>query len=182
MTISIALFRGINVGGKNILPMKTLTSALTGVGLDRVRTYIQSGNVVFRSGKSDPHLLSREIKTAIAKSHGLEPEVLVLSVDELRSAMNGCPFAGGETDPKTLHLLFLASVPTEPDLERLEELKISSERFQLADRVFYLLAPEGIARSKLAANVERAMGVPTTARNWRTATRLLSMAEELIDA
>ena len=152
---------------------------LESIGLENVLTYIQSGNVVFQSTTTDANQLSQTIKTAVGESHGLAPEVLVLSIGEFHDAIAACPFTDGDPDPKTLHLSFLASIPTDPDLDRLEVIRSPSERFQLAGSVFYLHAPEGIGRSKLAANVERAVGVTMTARNWRTVTKLMSMAEEL---
>jgi len=179
MTTYIALLRGINVGGKNILPIKELASVLESIGLENVHTYIQSGNVVFQSATTDANKLSQAIKNAVGESHGLSPEVLVLSIDELRDAIASCPYTDGERDPKTLHFSFLASIPSDPDLDRLEVIRSPSERFQLAGPVFYLHAPEGIGRSKLAANVERAIGVTATGRNWRTVTKLMSMAEDL---
>lgn len=180
MTPYIALFRGINVGGANILPMKELASVLKSLGLRNVQTYIQSGNVVFQSETTDADDLARAIKVAVGKSHGLAPEVLILSIEELRDAIAACPFSDGDPDPKTLHLSFLASTPTDPDMDRLEASRSTSERFHLADRVFYLLAPDGIGRSKLAAKVETALGVPATGRNWRTVTKLMSMAEDQV--
>ena len=179
MTVHIALFRGINVGGRNILPMKELTSVLESLGCENVRTHIQSGNVVFHSTTSDVKQLTHAVKDAVRESHGLTPEVLILSIDDLRDAICSCPFVDGDPDPKTLHLFFLDSAPTDPDSIRLDASRSTSERFQLMDSVFYLHAPDGIGRSKLAATVERALGVTATARNWRTVTKLLSIAEDL---
>lgn len=149
------------------------------MGLVNARTCIQSGNVVFQSTTTDSNQLSRAIRTAVGERHGFAPEVLVLSIDALHEAIASCPFTDGDPDPKTLHLFFLASIPIDPDLDRLEAIKSNSERFQLAGPVFYLHAPEGIGRSKLAASVETAIGVTGTGRNWRTFTKLMSMAEEL---
>jgi uncharacterized protein (DUF1697 family) len=179
MNTLIALFRGINVGGKNILPMKELSAVLESLGLNNVKTYIQSGNVVFQSETSDKQKLSLTIKRAIDSNHGFAPEVLILSVQELRDAIASNPFPDGEAEPKTLHLFFLAYSPTNPDMKRLEGVRANREEFRLADRVFYLLAPDGVGRSKLAANVEKAMAVPLTGRNWRSVCKILSMAEEL---
>jgi uncharacterized protein (DUF1697 family) len=179
MSTLIAFFRGINVGGKNILPMKELSSVLESIGLKNVKTYIQSGNVVFQSKTSDKRKLSLAIRNAISKSRGFAPEVLILSMRELRDAIASNPFPDVEAEPKTLHLFFLASSPANPDMERLETVRADGEEFGLTDQVFYLFAPDGIGGSKLAVNVERAMGVPLTARNWRSVTKILSMAEEL---
>lgn len=179
MTTHIALFRGINVGGSNILPMKELVTTLVALGFENIQTYIQSGNVVFQSPMTDAGQLSQTIKAAVGKSHGFAPEVMILSIDEFRDAASRCPFSAGDPDPKTLHVSFLASAPSNPDLDRLEASRSETERFHLADRFFYLHAPDGIGRSKLAAKVERALGVPATGRNWRTVTKLLSMALEI---
>lgn len=180
MNTFVALFRGINVGGKNILPMKELAAVLEGLGLKKVQTYIQSGNVVFQCKENDKQKLSHDIGTAICKSHEFTPQVFILSVEELHNAIVSNPFPEGESDPKSLHLSFLETTPANPDLKRLESLKSENERFKLIDTVFYLHAPNGIGRSKLAANVEKSLGVGMTARNWRSAKIVLSMAMEVV--
>jgi uncharacterized protein (DUF1697 family) len=177
MTTYIALFRGINVGGKNKLPMKDLVSTLENVGCQEVATYIQSGNAVFQSEKQGASLLSETIEAAIKERHGFEPRVLVLASKEMERAMRSNPFPEAESEPKTLHLYFLAAPPESSDLDALEEIKGARERFVLGDGVFYLHAPDGIGRSKLAANIEKLLGVPTTARNWRTVRKVMEMAQ-----
>ena len=179
MNTFVALFRGINVGGHNILPMKELASVLESIGLLCVRTYIQSGNVVFQSNTTDVQKLSHAITTAVETSHGFSPKVLLLSAQALRDVIAANPFPDGAAEPKTLHLFFLASSPANPNVVRLESFRAAGEHFRLIDKVLYLHAPDGTGRSKLAANVEKAMGVPTTARNWRSALKVLSMAEAL---
>jgi len=84
-----------------------------------------------------------------------------------------CPFSSDEG--KLLHFCFLSEMPKEPDLESLEALKSESEEFRLINKVFYLYAPDGVGRSKLAAKVEKAMGVPVTARNWNTVRKIRSL-------
>lgn len=178
MKTYVALFRGINVGGNNVLPMKELVAVLESIGARNVRTYIQSGNAVFQSEETDASLLSGRIRGAIRKNFGFEPQVLVMEAEELAKALGSNPFPEAESEPKTLHLYFLASVPGKPDLDALESLKGEREHYVLQDSVFYLHAPDGIGRSKLAANAEKLLGVPATARNWRTASRILGMAEQ----
>jgi uncharacterized protein (DUF1697 family) len=178
MTTYIALFRGINVGGKNKLPMKDLVATLENVGCQDVATYIQSGNAVFQSEEQDASLLSETIEAAIKERHGFEPLVLVLASEEMERAMGSNPFPGTESEPKTLHLYFLAAPPENPDLDALEGIKGDRERFVLGDGVFYLHAPDGIGRSKLAANIEKLLGVPVTARNWRTVRKVMEMAQQ----
>src|SRR5215217_2861479 len=111
MKTYIALFRGINVGGNNVLPMQELVAQLESIGLQNVRTYIQSGNVVFQSEEKNASLLSNNIRAAIKKSHGFEPQVVLLELEEMEKAVGSNPFPEAEYEPKTLHLLFLASVP-----------------------------------------------------------------------
>jgi uncharacterized protein (DUF1697 family) len=176
MQTFVALFRGINVGGSGVVPMRDLVETLESIGLGGVKTYIQSGNAVFRSSEEDPTRISAGIGSAIRERFDFEPRVLVLKPEEVREALEGNPFPEGESEPKTLHLSFLASAPDRPDLEALESLKKDSERFALKGRVFYLHAPEGVGRSKLAANVERLLGVPATSRNCRTVAKILELA------
>ena len=176
MKIFIALFRGINVGGKNSLPMKELVSLLEDLGCRSVKTYIQSGNAVFESKEKDASRLSNKIRIEIKKRRGFEPYVLLLGLEEMEKAIAGNPFP--ETEPKSLHIGFLASTPANPDLKALEGLKKKSERFFLRDKVFYLYAPEGVGRSKLAASSEKLLGVSMTDRNWRTVCKIRDMVKE----
>lgn len=178
MNTFVALFRGINVGGKNILPMKELVVLLENIGVKKVRTYIQSGNAVFRSIVKDPSELVKQISAEIKKRFGFEPHVLLLGIEAIDEAIAKNPFPEAEADPGRLHLWFLASEPETPDLNRLNDLKNESERFYLRDKVFYLHAPEGVGRSKLAASIEKVLGVPMTARNWRTVCKIKELAEK----
>lgn len=174
----LALFRGINVGGKNAILMKDLVAILEGMKASKVKTYIQSGNLVFQSAEKNPAQLSQKIAAEIKKTHGFEPSILVLSPDAMRKAIEENPFPEAATDPASLHLGFLAAKPLHPDLAKLASLKKESERFHLGDGVFYLHAPEGVGKSKLAATAEKLLGVRMTDRNWRTVAKLMEMAQE----
>ena len=173
----IGLFRGINVVGRRIVPMKNLRLALEEAGCGDVRTYIQSGNVVFRSACDAAHL-STQLAAAVSRSHGFEPRVLVRTPAELERAAAGNPFLEADDDPKSLHLFFLDTPAKRPDLRSLEALKTHTERFVLKGRIFYLHTPDGFGTSKLARRVERLLGVDATARNWRTVKTLIAMAKE----
>jgi uncharacterized protein (DUF1697 family) len=173
----IALLRGINVGGHNILPMKELRALLETEGFVDVRTYIQSGNCVFGASESDAETLADLITERIEQNFGFRPAVLVLEKPDLDRAIADNPFAEHADDPKTIHLSFLKERPTSPDLEALRALQASSEHFELTQTVFYLHAPDGIGRSKLAAQVEKKLGVQTTARNLRTVLKLAELAK-----
>jgi uncharacterized protein (DUF1697 family) len=178
MKTYIALFRGINVGGNNALPMKELAAVLESLGLRGVKTYIQSGNVVFQGRAADPALLSKRIGAAIGKSHGFEPWVWLLDRPMLEQVIRGNPYPEAEDAPGTLYVNFLAIVPSRPNLDGLEKRRAASERFQLADDVLYLHAPDGIGRSRLVAALERLLGVPMTSRNWNTVRKLGEMARD----
>jgi uncharacterized protein (DUF1697 family) len=172
MNIYIALFRGINVGGKNSLPMKELVGILEELGCQNVKTYIQSGNAVFASRVKDSGRFSKIISTEIKKRRGFDPQVLLLKLEELERAITQNPFPEAEATPQALHVGFLVASPPKPNLKTLESLKRDTEQFQLIDSLFYLHAPEGVGRSKLAAKAEKLLGLPMTDRNWKTVCKV----------
>lgn len=176
MKICVALLRGINVGGKNPLPMNELVAILEGIGAQNVKTYVQSGNAVFKSSQRNLGTLSRKLADEIESGHGFRPQVLILGLDAIQKAAKQNPFPEAESDPRSLHLGFLGSVPKKPDLDKVEDLRKKTERVRLIDSVFYLHAPEGIGRSKLAANAEDILGVTMTYRNWRTVCKIQELA------
>ena len=169
MDTFVALFRGINVGGNNIMPMKELASLMTEYGYTNVKTYIQSGNVVFNS-KHQPH---SEIGELVEKKFGFKPEVLILSKSDLIQAIENNPYSPKEG--KFCHMFFCKSFPEKADIPRLRELKTDSEQFCIKGSVFYLHAPDGIGRSKLAAKAEACLGVSATGRNLNTVNKLSEM-------
>jgi uncharacterized protein (DUF1697 family) len=179
MKTHVALFRGINVGGKNTLPMKELVAILEGVGAQKVKTYIQSGNAVFMCKDKETSKLSHQIRSEIKRRRGFDPHVLLLALGDFEKAIRQNPFPEAERNPATLHAGFLAATPDRPDVKTLESLKSESERFRLIGRVFYLHAPDGVGRSKLAARAEKLLGVPMTDRNWRTVTTIQKLAQAL---
>jgi uncharacterized protein (DUF1697 family) len=172
----IALFRGINVGGHGKLPMKELVAEMEALGLSDVRTYIQSGNAVFRSERASSSKLAGRLARAIEASHGFLPQVIVLSLEAFEAAAAASPFPKSDAADKTVHLLFLSAPATDADVEAMNRVKASSEEFELASTVLYLHTPDGFGRSKLATKVERLLGVPATGRNWRSVTKILELA------
>jgi uncharacterized protein (DUF1697 family) len=179
MTTSILFFRGVNVGGRHKLPMDQLVEMLDSIGVPGAVTYIQSGNVAVRCSRQQAGSLGRRIRETVRERSGFEPAVLVLKIQEIEHAIAANPFREAAKDHKSLHLWFLATQPTEPDLAGLEAVKLPSERFHLDKKVFYLHAPDGIGHSRLAQNVEKCLGVEATSRNWRTVTKVLEMAWQL---
>ena len=172
----IALLRGINVVGRRQLLMKDLAAIFQRGGFSSVRTYIQSGNVVFQSSRGSARSLAAEVGALILERSGFEPHVMVLSHRELAAAVRGNPFAEAERDHKALHLFFLSARPPRPDLDSLTRLKRGREGFALEGKVFYLFTPHGFPQCELHDKVERFLGVRATARNWRTVNALLSMS------
>jgi uncharacterized protein (DUF1697 family) len=157
--------------------MKDLAETLEHGGLRSVRTYIQSGNVVFQSAAGSARSLATCIGELILERSGFKPQVIVLSVGELAAAVRRNPFPEADRDHKALHLFFLSARPSRPDLDSLARLKRGREGFALQGKVFYLYTPHGFPQSALHDRVERFLGVHATARNWRTVKELLSMSE-----
>jgi uncharacterized protein (DUF1697 family) len=168
------LLRGI---GGNIRPleMKKLVRALEGIGLENVRTYIATGNVVFTSRKKAPQL-SKSIEACIEEKFGFTSKTFVLSPAELTKAAAQNPFPQANENHKSLHLFFLAAAPKQLKVDEMNELKKPSEQFALKDKVFYFYAPEGFGTSKLGARIGRFIPVDMTARNWRTVQKLIELS------
>jgi uncharacterized protein (DUF1697 family) len=179
MQTYVALLRAINVLGKNSLAMKELIAILEGVGCREVATYIQSGNAVFRKKDCEPAKLAGKITAAVEAKRGFRPHVLVLQAKALKQAAAKNPFPEGDDDHRSLHLFFLDAKPEKAKVAALAPLLAKSERFKLDGTVLYFHAPDGFGKSKFAAGVERKLGVPMTARNWRTVSKLVEMAEKL---
>lgn len=179
----IGLFRGINVGGNNKLPMKELTKVMLAAGMTDVKTYIASGNVVFKCDASD--LGSAEddlgglIEIFVEQKFGFRPRIMVLSLEYLEKILAANPFKDHEHKGQAQHIFLPFSSTIRADLSLLESLKAPSEAFHLGDHAFYLYAPEGIGRSKLAEKVDRALKTATTARNLNTMETLRDMAAAL---
>ena len=174
MTAFVALLRGINVGGKNILPMKAFRELLTTLGCNDVATYIQSGNAVFKHSGSSAEL-AELISIAVESGYGFRPSVMVLTADEFDAVGKANPFAAEVSEAKFLPVWFVQEPITSANTMRMDELKSGGEKYQLTDSAVYLFAPNGVGRSKLASAMEKCLGVPATARNWRTVSKIGEM-------
>lgn len=172
----IALFRGINVGGNNKLPMADLRALAGELGLDSPQTYIQSGNLVFGSEEQDAAKLETQLASAIEKRFGFYPVVVMRTAKQVRAALDANPYAAMVKEGKELHLYFLDEAADKYDEAALGELAIDSEAFTLKDGIFYLYAPEGIGRSKLAEKLPRYLPKRHTARNLNSVKAILDLA------
>lgn len=172
--VMIGLLRGINVGGKNRLAMSDLRRIMDGLGFDDVRTYIQSGNVVFVTPSADTSMMARQIEDAIAATSGVKPAVVVLTLGELESIIADNPLARRTDDPKQLHVVFYGGKAGFD----LEPARYAPDEVAFEGRVAYMYLPGGIGRSKLAAALARADGGTGTTRNWRTIDKIRGLARD----
>lgn len=175
-----ALLRGINVGGSRKVPMAELRSVLEGLGHGDVQTYLQSGNAVFTSMKTDPTALARELEAAIEAHFGFPVRCLVRDGAYLRAVADACPFPAAELEGKQLHVTFLSSEPGAERFAAIDEAAYLPEEYRLGDRVIYLYAPNGLGRSKLAEVLARPAvlkGIDATTRNWNTVVKLVELTE-----
>ena len=171
--------RGINVGGRNKLPMGDLRVLLEQAGCRSVRTYIQSGNVVFEGDSSLAGRIASEVPLLIEARFGFAPPVILRSADELAAAVAANPFDASDADPGHLAVGFLADRPASGAVARLDPDRSPGDRFEVVDREVYLYVPGGLARTKLTTDYfDRRLDTVMTVRNWRTTNRLLEMVRE----
>ena len=171
----VALLRGINVGGNNLVPMADLRRLCAGLGWLDVRSHIASGNLVFRAAGGAQGLAS-ELRQAIAARMGCDVPVLILPGAVLQAALAGCPF--DPVEGKQVHGFFLWADPVVNQVA-LEAYRAPSEQLAVIGRVAWLHAPEGIGRSKLAEKFDKVVtGTQMTARNLNTLRRLVEMLDE----
>lgn len=168
----VALLRGVNVGGKNRLPMAALRELFVELGYEGVTTLIQSGNVVF---SSEAPVRAEDLGAAIGRRFGIDTAVAVREGSALRRALDANPFAG--VDPDRLHLGLLSSAPTPSAVAGLDASPFAPDRFAVVGAELYLDLPNGMARTKLPGYLDRRLRAHATIRNWRTATRLVALAE-----
>jgi uncharacterized protein (DUF1697 family) len=173
-----ALLRGVNVGGRNKLPMAALRTSLEALGLAEIETVLQSGNVVFEPG-GEVGTLAGRIEWQIAAVFGLDVAVLVRTGPELAAIVAANPFLADEDEPNRLHVVFLDSSPSENAIAGLDSDRSPPDRFAVVGREIFLHTPNGYGRSKLGIDwFERELGARATARNWNTVRRLATLTED----
>lgn len=176
---NVALLRGINVGGKNKLPMADLAAMFREAGCDDVRTYIQSGNVVFRAGPALAGDIPSLISASILDQFGYRIPVVTRTASEFREIVKANPFSESGTEANKLLVLFLADLPDRAQVEALDPNRSPGDEFAVVGREVFLHYPNGVARSKLTnAYFDSRLSTTGTARNWRTVGRLFEMVEE----
>ena len=172
----VAFLRGVNVGGKHRLPMKDLAEIFVQAGCGGVRTYIQSGNVVFDASAPAAKRLPGAITAAIAARFGFDSPVIVRSAEELLSVVRHNPFVRAGCDPTSLHVVFLADVPAKGAVATLDPDRSPPDEFVVRGREIYLCLPGGTARSKLTNQYfDSKLRTVSSVRNWKTVLALLEM-------
>ena len=176
--VYVALLRGVNVGGNNKLPMKDLATLCEGLGCAAVKTYIQSGNVVFRAGKKTAGTFVAALKAAIKEKFRFDTTVILRTTAELHAVTENNPFLKPGVETKFLHVLFLADAPVVSDAVRLNPQCVGEEAFSLRGKEIFLYLPNGAGRSKLASyGYDKILRTVGSARNWQTVQKLLALAE-----
>ena len=173
----IALLRGVNVGGRNKLPMANLRAIFTAAGCEAVQTYIQSGNVVFEAAQDLAERVPEIVSTAIRRRFGFDTAVVVRSKEALRQVVASNPF-DTSGDPRFLHVAFLGDTPSAEAVARLDPERSPPDAFAVRGCSVYLHYPNGVARSKLTNEYLAAqLQTVSTTRNWRTLLALLEMVD-----
>jgi uncharacterized protein (DUF1697 family) len=176
--VYVALLRGINVGGKNKLPAKDLVAMFDEAGGRDVRTYIQSGNVIFRATEACASRLPSEIAKAILARFGFRVPVVMRTAGELRAVAEGNPFVRSGADPEALHVVFLADRPHPGKVAALDPRRSPPDEFEVRGREIFLRCPSGVARTKLTNEYfDTKLATTSTMRNWRTVLKLVEMTE-----
>lgn len=174
MTTRIALLRGVNVGGGGKIKMEELRAVCEAMGLRDVRTYIQSGNVVFRTNAKDA---GARLAGEIERAFGVRTTVMTRTAEEFRAAVERNPISGAK--PNQLVLFPLSSTPADEAVEKVRQMGITPEDVQIIGSEMYIHFPLGQGVSKLPmAKIEKTLGAIGTGRNWNTVMALLAMAEE----
>lgn len=174
----IALLRGINVGGK-MLKMADLKEAVAALGFEDVRTYLQSGNMVFKAAKASNADLADRIASAIQSHKAMDVKIMVRNIHEWDRVIADNPYAQAEEKPKTVHAFILDDQPGKDRIAILRAKEAGSEEWMIAGDALYLHTPDGFGKSVLGNLVERVLKVPTTARNWNTVKALKELAAGL---
>jgi uncharacterized protein (DUF1697 family) len=178
MTTQIAMLRGINVTGHHIIRMEELRASFARLGFKNVKTYIQSGNVVFETDEAADGL-SAKIEKRIFKDFGFEVRVLTKSAKELAEIVKRNPLAKKGNDEARLYVTFLSDDPPRNALELVQPLAAGAEEVRIVDRAVYLRIPNGYGETKLSnAAIEKKLSCGATTRNWNTTKTLLEMAQE----
>jgi uncharacterized protein (DUF1697 family) len=181
LTTYISLLKGINVGGHNKIKMDALRQMYLKLGYTDVQSYIQSGNLIFRTNETDKQLIEQRITNGIAHDFGLNIAVLVLTETELEATLKNNPFSADSSDnPNYMYLTFLSEVPDQTLMDTIVPESYLPDKFCHWNKVIYVYCPGGYGNTKLTnAFFEKKLKLTATCRNLKTSEKLLAMAEKL---
>jgi uncharacterized protein (DUF1697 family) len=175
------MLRGVNLGNHNKIKMGALRALYESLKFEDPRTYVQSGNVIFRTKEKNSAALAKKIQNAIECEFGCRPEVVLRTTAELRKAIAATPFASRrDLEPSKILVTFLAAEPGPEAYATLLSLRSHPEELHLKGRELYIYFPDGVGRSRLPwSSVERLLKTTGTARNWNSVTKIAAIAEEM---
>jgi uncharacterized protein (DUF1697 family) len=172
------MLKGINVGGQKQIRMESLRESYEGLGFSRVRSYVQSGNIIFESTDENPSILGKRIEAQIEQVYGYQISVFIRQAYEIQRILAGNPFINdGDADLSTLHVTFLYQSPPEAVSDKLTKPGNISDAFAIGESAIYLYCPNGYGKTRLTNSFfERRLGMPVTTRNWNTVNALYKIA------
>ena len=181
MPVLISMLRGVNLGGHNRIKMDALRALYESLNFEEPRTYVQSGNVIFRTKERNSAALAKKIQNAIERTFKCRPEVILRTADELKKTISSTPFAASRNlEPGKVLVTFFATEPAADAQEKLLTFKAHPEELHLKGRELYIYFPNGAGRSKLPwSSLDKRLKTTGTARNWNSVTNMLAIAEEL---
>jgi uncharacterized protein (DUF1697 family) len=170
----IVLLRGINVGGRNKIKMADLRKLLEEHDFQKVKTYIQSGNIILEHPTFDENAISQTIKTAIANHYGYDIAVMTFSATDFKTVIDNNPFPEvPENEYKALNATLLSDIPNLDNFHYVEAKKHESEQIKIIGKAFYMYCPNGYGKTKLDnKTIEKRLEVAATTRNWRSMLKI----------
>jgi uncharacterized protein (DUF1697 family) len=180
MPIYVSMLRGINLGGHKRMKMDQLRKSFEALGFEQVKTYIQSGNVVFKGGKLSTAALSKKIEAKILSDFGFSVSVISRTHDEMEKTIRNNPFLKERgIDQEKLHVTFLSEAPVVPALKKMQALIAAPDQSRCVGKEIYLYLPNGVAQSSFWRTPwERTLSVVTTMRNWKTVNSIYQMCRD----
>jgi uncharacterized protein (DUF1697 family) len=181
MPVVIAMLRGVNVGGHNKVKMEALRALCTKLKLRDACTYVQSGNVIFRTEERDLAVLTKRLQNAMQRDFAFRPDVVLRTAAELRDVIARNPFAKRrDIEPSKLLVTFLASDPGSEARDKAAKVKTEPEELRFERREVYIYFPNGMARPNMSwPTIERALQTSGTGRNWNSVTKMMEIAERV---
>ena len=181
MAVIVSMLRGVNLGPHNRVKMEALRALYESLKLREPQSYVQSGNVIFKTDERDLIKLTKRIEGAIEKKFGFQSDVVLRSTAELRDAIARNPFAKRRgIEPSKLLVTFLAGDPGEEARVKVRAIQCAPDEVFIDGQEVYIYFPNGVARPKLSLpTIPKILKVPGTARNWNSVTKMLEIAEKM---